>query len=336
MAAGEIRRDPILGHRTIIAQNRGDRPIHNPQASACDSPSIVDDPFLLGNEDETPAERFRVGEPDGDWDVRVVPNRYPALLEDAVDPAAAADPFQIYPAVGQHEVIVECPQFEQQLAALEVNQIARVLTAWQSRLITIAEEGRFDYALIFKNSGRDAGASLPHAHSQLIAMPKGPIPIHVVRAATQRRFHRERGAALQDYVMERECQHGRAVLQTETLVAFCPFASRFSHETWIVPAGSPVPFTQLDGSVVQCLAKVLQTVLRAILSEHPGAAYNLMLHATPFSQLEEPWFRWRLEICPRLARLAGFELATGMFLNTVPPEHAAASLRERIEQAAAD
>ena len=330
MSTAEIRRDPILGHRTIFAPHRGERPVVSVRES-CSTGSVADDPFLIGNEDETPAELFRIPDAGSDWRVRVVPNRYPALAENAAEPIAHDDPFQSFSAIGQHEVIVECPHFEEQLSALSVDQIAAVLTAWRSRLVAVHSKGYYDYALIFKNSGQNAGASLPHSHSQLIAMPKAPIAIQTVRAATWRRFHRERGVAVQDYVLERECQQDRTVTQTGSLAVFCPFASRFPCETWIVPAGRFAPFVELDDSAVRDLAELLRAVIRSVLTEHPNAAYNVMLHATPFSQMEEPWFRWRIEICPRVAKLAGFEIATGMYINTVLPKVAAAKLREHLE-----
>lgn len=323
----EIRRDPIRGHWTIIAPGRDSRPVLTQTVT---TDSTEDNPFQAGNESETPKERFAVRDDAGNWTVRVVPNRYPALHEDAPAQNAPQDPFVSIPARGQHEVIVECPHFEQQLAVLSESQITDVLIAWQSRLRTVAEQAEFDYALIFKNSGKAAGASIPHSHSQLTATVEAPVPVQA-ELKLAREFYEARGVALQDYVVERECQADRSIWQTDRLVAFCPYASRFGSETWIAPIGQSAAFNSLDTTALAEVAVLLKATLLAILEEHPNAAYNLHLHTGPFSSSTQPWFRWRLEICPRLAGLAGFELATGCYINTLAPEQEARKLRERLQ-----
>jgi UDPglucose--hexose-1-phosphate uridylyltransferase len=325
----EIRRDPIRGHWTIIAPGRGSRPVLTQTVT---TESAEDNPFQAGNESETPKERFAVRDESGNWTVRVVPNRYPALHENAPAPNPTdtqPDPFVSIPARGQHEVIVECPHFEQQLAVLTESQITDVLIAWQSRLRTVEEEATFDYGLIFKNSGKAAGASIPHSHSQLTATVDAPTPIQA-ELTLAREFYEARGVALQDYVVERECQADRSIWHTDRLVAFCPYASRFGSETWIAPVGQPTAFNSLDTNGLTDVAVLLKATLLAILEEHPNAAYNLHLHTAPFSCSAQPWFRWRLEICPRLAGLAGFELATGCYINTLAPGQEARKLRERL------
>lgn len=324
-AASQLRRDPIRGHWTIIAPERADRPIVATDAALSPDAS-ADDPFLVGNESETPAAVFSVPGDAHDWAVRVVPNRYPVVTDAASPSAATHELFESAPAGGRHEVIIECPEFETEFTALGSAQVARVLQAWQSRLAAVREAGRCDYAVIFKNNGARAGASLPHVHSQLLAMQRTPPQIEVELNATRDFFLRE-GKSLQDHVRELEFAADRGVLENSEIAAFCPFASRFSGETWLVPREAAA-FPDLTPGNLESLAESLLSVIGAILTEHPGAAYNVVLHATPFSVATEPWFRWRLEVCPRLATLAGFETATGCFINAVPPERAAAALRK--------
>ncbi len=220
---------------------------------------------------------------------------------------------------------MECPHFERELAALDASQIADVLTAWQTRLKAIRAAGRNGYVFIFKNSGFRAGASLPHSHSQLIAA--SIIPPTVQRELdVAKAFYQTTGEAILSRVLREERDANRVVVSERGITAFCPFASRFASEVWLAPTDS-VPFRNLGNDDLDGLASVLHRILNAILSEHPSAAYNILLHATPFTISEEAWFRWRIEICPRLAQFAGFELGTGWYINAVPPEAAAANLR---------
>jgi UDPglucose--hexose-1-phosphate uridylyltransferase len=359
-ARSEIRQDPIRGHMTIIAPNRG----HRPNAAirpteAVVEPNLADDPFLAGNEHLTTEELFSLRDENDDWSVRVIRNKYPALRhqrednlpvrcavpspERSSDPPASgrvfssnclsldADTFvagdHAVAGVGQHEVIVECPHFETELANLPCEQVAKVLQAWQSRLRSIRDEGRFDYVLIFKNSGRAAGTSLPHSHSQLIAT-ENHFPNIKGEHDRARRFYLEQKTSLLEHTVLAARGAGLVVCEEQGFVAFCPFASRFSNEVWV--AGGDEPFHVLNTDALGSVAKLLHSLLNAIQTLHPGAAYNVLLHASPFSVCDEPWFRWRMEICPRIAGLAGFELATGCYINSVPPEVAAANLRDAL------
>ncbi len=329
MTAPEFRRCPIRGHRTIIAPNRGDRPIVTglPEWKRETPAAELVDPFLAGNEDQTAAELLAVPG-DGAWSVRVIENLYPTLRPEAGSPPPEHNLFRSAPAVGHQEVIVECPQFETELANLPVSQICDVLSAWQQRLRAIQAEGRFDYAYIFKNSGARAGTSLPHSHSQLIAATEVPDAIQREHATARDYFHTT-GTTLQEAVIAAERKADRVVLAEPAFVAFCPFASRFAFETCIAPT-NPGFFTELAADSIHNLSTILHRILTAFLGKHPGAAYNLLLHTTPFSSGSQPWFCWRLEICPRLAQLAGFELGTGWFINSVRPIDAANQLRKSL------
>ncbi len=323
----EWRRDPLRGHWTIIAPRRAARPHLTAPVTAAEASGI--DPFLAGHEHLTPVEEFALPAQGGEWSTRVVPNKYPALTADASPTAeAAGELLQRRPATGQQEVIVECPHHETELARLSVDQTSDVVSTWQQRIQTTRQAGRFDYCLIFKNSGARAGASIPHAHSQLVAMSLVPDTV-TAELDRARRHAAETASVLQDSILQLERDGGRHVMDGRHVAAFCPFASRFSGETWIAPLDN-VPFTTLPQDRIRDIAETMHRVLNALLREHAGAAYNVVLLASPFSVCEEPWFRWRIEICPRLAEFAGFEIATGCYINSVPPERAAAALRRQI------
>lgn len=308
----------------LIAPCRAKRPRALSAGAADSQPPPTDNPFLVGREQETPPESFRLVETEADWDVRVVGNRYPAV--EPLTAVVRGDELRTAEGGrGLHEVIVECPDFETELASLSVPQITRVLAAWQQRLKTIESEGQWDYVSVFKNNGAAAGASLPHAHSQLIASSR-VMPAIETEVANARTWYAETGAPLLDALSAAEFTNGSGVCRTDTLTAFCPSASRFGYETWVTPL-TQIPFADLGRPALREIAALLKPLLQAIAHETGCTDYNLLLHATPFSVCREPWFRWRLEICPRPAGIAGYELATGCFINPVAPEAAARALR---------
>lgn len=333
MTAPEFRRCPIRGHFTIFAPGRGNRPLVTgwPQLKQSDTEGHAvgkqNDPFLAGNEDQTAVELLTIPG-DAAWSVRVVENLYPAFAADADASPQSHLLLHNQPARGHHEVIVECPQFEAELANLPPSQLAAVLSAWQQRLITIEKERCFDYAFIFKNSGARAGTSLPHTHSQLIATTLTPESIRREHA-TAREYFEQTGTPVLHEVIAAERAESRVVLDESGFVAFCPYASRFAYETIITPT-TDVSFLDLESAAITNLAGVLHGLLNAFIAEQPAAAYNLLLHATPFSAASKPWFRWRLEIAPRVAQLAGLELGTGWYVNSVMPADAASRLRQRL------
>lgn len=319
------RRDPVRGHWTIIAPDRATRPQTVVAQQQAVAQTHAEDPFLAGNEHLTPEELFAVRHGADEWSTRVVTNRYPAMKLDARgEPTDAL--FASRPGRGHHEVIVECPHFETELSRLSAEQVCDVLTAWQSRLQTIAEEGKFAYSMVFKNSGKAAGASLAHAHSQLIAMEFPPPDVE--REMRRRRTYLEKhGRPLMDDVIQAETTAHRLIDSSSNLAIFCPFASRFAGEMWIAPRCKS-NFLELADEARLELAGKLRATITALLSLETQAAYNILLCTPPYPEGGKPWARWRLEVCPRIAGLAGFELATGCYINTHPPELIANRLRE--------
>jgi UDPglucose--hexose-1-phosphate uridylyltransferase len=318
----EFRRDPLTGHTVLFSPGRAARPDQFAAARSGEPvANVADDPFAPGHEDQTPPELFAI-RPDGSapgtpgWTLRVVPNSYPAVAPSG-------------PATGRHEVIIETVDGARDLAELSPGQVALVVTAWRDRLRHCEADPALAWGLVFKNSGAAAGASIVHAHSQLLAL--GVIPENIQRLVNTERDHfTAHGACAMCATITNEQTAGlRIVRADDRFVLYCPWASRFPFEMRIAPVHHSARVTRMSDAECTSLGCLLHDALRRLRQVAPNAPYNLVVRTAPLRDpAGEDCSHWWIEILPRIGQLAGFELATGMFLNTVTPEDAANRLRE--------
>jgi UDPglucose--hexose-1-phosphate uridylyltransferase len=348
----ELRIDPLTGLRVIIAGERATRP--GAFASKISERAPIDpeqDPFLEGHEDRTPPEVWAVrpagGKPDTPgWIVRAVPNLYPALQPALADgeeqltdgreqlaggsQLAEADPlasgrgmpslFVARPAVGAHEVVVNTPKPLSSLAELGADGLAIAMDAWRTRMR--AHEGAA-YVHLIVNEGVEAGASLPHSHAQMYALPFVPALIARERERFTAYNERTQGRNLLGDVLQEEVRlRERIVAIDDEAVVICPFASRSPYELMLIPR-SPRPRFADDGPLGAALLHGALTRLEHALGGMPPL--NTWVRTAPSGAGQ---FCWHVDVLPRLAHLAGLEMGTGVFLNIVPPETAAATLRD--------
>jgi UDPglucose--hexose-1-phosphate uridylyltransferase len=327
----EVRIDPLSGHKTIVAGERSSRPGGEPR---CPAPAPIDvqrDPFAEGHEDRTPPELYAVrphgGGADGPgWSVRVVPNLYPALgaaLGAELPPSeldAQPDLFSASPAAGSHEVIVNAPESVLSLADLPPERLAGAMEAWRQRMCAHAD---CPYVQLIVNERREAGASLEHTHSQLYALDFVPAEVARERERCGAYATRTMGRGLLEDLVAEEVRRGeRVVAIDEEAVLIAPYASRFPFQLMLVPRVPRMRF-QDDGPLG---AALLHDGLSR-LARHFGSSppLNMWVRTAPRGAEH---FCWRIDVAPRLTHLAGLELSTGVNLNIVAPEHAAAVLRE--------
>lgn len=320
-----LRKDPIGDRWVIIATERSKRPsdyaetVRAPRASFC--------PFCKGNEDATGQAVLQIDGPDG-WAVRIVPNKFGAVHPEG-DVQVVGDALQTaMPGFGVHDVIIESPDHVVDFADLDEAQLERVLQAWASRLRTLRDDSRVVSAVVFKNHGAQAGASLEHAHSQLIALPI--VPKRLQEEITGARAYFERhGSRVYDDIVTRETETGeRLVYQNDEIVVIAPYASRFPFELWFLPRRGQPWYEHADLQTHRCLAEALRIVCRKLNRALDHPPYNLMLHSAPFADEDVSHFAWHLELIPTLTKVAGFEWGTGFYINPTPPEDAARHLRE--------
>jgi len=329
----ELRIDPLSGLRTIVAAERAGRP--GGELRAAERPPLdpAGDPFAEGHEDRTPPEVFALrpngGAPDGPgWTVRVVPNLYPAL-DASADGAAGDDPlaagrgepdlFAARPATGAHEVIVNAPDVVTSLAALEPAQVETAMDVWRERMRAHPDA---PYVHVIVNEGREAGASLPHTHAQLYALPFVPAGIARERERFTAYSDRTHGRnLLEDLLQEEVRRRERIVAIDREGVAICPFASRLPFQVQIAPRRPRARFDDDGALCAALLHDVLGRLGRALGAVPP---FNLWVRTAP---RDADHFCWRIDIVPRLIHLAGLELGTGLNMNIVSPERAAEVLR---------
>lgn len=326
----ELRKDPITGRWVIIAPER----LSRPQIVKADEelPLQAYDPFLEGHEEATPPEilayRHAGTHPNKPgWRVRVIPNKFPALAVEGQLRKRAAGMYDVMAGIGAHEVIVECPHRETNMSRLSVDNVREVLWVYRDRLVDLKRDSRLVHGLIFKNRGGQAGATVDHAHSQLIVSPVVPIAI-VEEMEGSELYYRYRGRCIYEDVIQQElADETRVVLESSEFVVICPYASRFPFETWIIPRHHTSHYENIQRQGVEQLGSALKEILQRLELALNDPAYNYVIHTAPFDMPEVAHYRWHLEIIPRLTRIAGFEWGSGFYINPVPPEQAAEALR---------
>ena len=324
----ELRIDPLTGLRVIVAGERGARP--GAFLDVAPRPPIdpETDPFAAGHEDRTPPEVYSLPE-DGAWQVRVVPNLYPALSENGGSEAAGdplgggrgqPDLFASTPATGAHEVVVNAPDPVTSLADLTPDQVEIAMSVWRERMR--AHSGAA-YVHVIVNEGKEAGASLPHTHAQLYALPFVPAAVARERERFTAYSDRTQGRnLLEDVVQEEVRRRERVVAIDDEAVAIAPFAARAPFHVLLAPRRPAARFAD-DGPLGGRLLHEVLNRLRATLGSLPPL--NMWVRTAPRDAAS---FCWRIEIMPRLAQLAGLEIGTGVHLNVLAPEDAARQLRD--------
>ncbi len=326
----DLRKDPLTGRWVIIATERAKRPrdFQNDSARLASSYS----PFSAGNESATPPEIRRYSDardPDGaEWTVRVIPNKFPALRVEGDLDGHAVGLYDTMQGVGAHEVIIETPRQNEQLEELPAWHVELVLRAWRDRIEDLKNDTRLKCAVVFKNHGSAAGASLEHAHSQLISMPL--VTDQLTRELEKSSaYYAMRGRSIfEDMIAQELGAQERVVYEDARVVAITPYASQHPFEVWIMPRASGAAFELSDQPTLAATAAALKSVLGKLAAALEQPSYNMMLYSAPFGAEHAPHYRWRLRVLPKLYRLAGFEHASGFTINPTPPEVAARHLRE--------
>lgn len=342
----QLRQDIFSGRWVIIAAERSKRPDDfRPPAEERKTTFAGFCPFCEGNEGKTPPEvysyRKNGSKPDHPgWLVRVVPNKFPALKRGG-PPILKEEGGGLFPwmnGVGVHEVVIETPEHEKEFLDLSLSHLQRIIDAYRLRVRSIESESQYKYVHVFKNKGKEAGASLAHPHSQIIATPIIPKRVSEELNITSE-LYRRWGECIFCRLVKEEIERGeRLIYKDEHFCAVTPFAPRFPFEMRVYPLRHTARFSETSTSESLALARALKTVLgrlREVLSDPP---YNFFIHQAPNPNSKEGlnpgWlqtFHWHMEIIPVLTRVAGFEWGTGFYINPVAPETAASFLRAAAE-----
>ncbi len=324
----ELRKDPVSGRWVIISVERGKRPtdfsvrIPPKKGGFC--------AFCEGNEHTTPPEITAVrphgSKPDSPgWTIRVVPNKFPALYVEGELKSVGEGIFDKMNGVGSHEIIIESPDHNLTLSTMPLKSVEGVLRVFHNRISELKKDSRFKYVLVFKNEGDDAGASLEHTHSQLIALPVVP---HLVEEEIEhaRHYHNYKERCIFcDIIHQEIISKKRVISENEDFISLAPFASRSPFETFILPKRHESNF--IPAGNFNLLAQILQLTLKQIDKVLKFPPYNMMIHTSPFKEEINEYYHWHIEIKPKLTKIAGFEWGSGFYINPTPPEEAAKFMR---------
>lgn len=346
----EIRINPIVPTESVlIATARNMRPQKEEVPAPRDTRIHVETcPFCLGNEDKTPPEITRFPA-EGEWKVRIVENLYPVLGDDRSQPGLTFGLQQAIEGYGRHEVIVDHSQHGIAIHEMNEAHLALLFSAYQSRMAELYKsDERLKYVLVFKNFGPAAGASMAHTHSQIIALPVVPQNVHDEVANSLQYFDKHHHCIFCSLIDEaltfeatiydrdsgqilRQINVGQYVVERgKHFIAIKPFASRYEWEVHILPLQHNSDFLTTTQEELDDLALVLKRTMARLEAVIGGAQYNYFLHSLPHGeeyQNSKNSYHWHLEICPRTSIPSGFELGSGLFVNTISPEQAAEQLR---------
>lgn len=330
----ELRQDLATKEWVIIATERAKRP-HELVKGRSEPPLLPEYepqcPFCPGNERNTPPEIFAVrdGTPPDEkgWKVRVIPNKFPALMPNGRPHRARHGIYLRMDGVGHHEVVIETPEHHKTLALLTQEQVEDVIQAYRVRYLALNADPANELVLIFRNQGERAGTSLVHPHSQIVATPIVPVPIRRCLYEAERHYDALGRCVFCD-IIEHELSVGeRIVVDNRYFLAFVPYAARVPFEVHILPKQHQAAFGELPDDQISDFAMTLRTVLRRLYFGLKNPDYNFAINTAPHYSQGEPHFHWHLRILPRLTTPAGFEIGSGMYINVALPEENADFLR---------
>jgi UDPglucose--hexose-1-phosphate uridylyltransferase len=341
MTNNEVRKDYLLNRWVVIAKERKKRPTDFTKKTTEIKEGVC--PLCPDNEHMTPPavlvylpsngkikkNRDQNGNRYKNWLVRVIPNLYPAFTPPNKKTRKIKETAFLKRANGHHEVFVESPHHGEHLGVARVSQIVHVINAYIDRLTTLYTKPYVKYVAIFRNHGREAGASLSHAHTQLIATPFTPTILKEELKASRTYWTKNYECPF-CRILKREKESQRFIWENTSFLVFAPWASVNPLEFWVLPKRHQSNLLNLHQKEVKDLAETIRVCLGGLKSLLNDPPYNFGFHTIPAKDVEE-CYHWHLEVYPRLATWAGFEKSTGMFINVISPEDAATELRNSVQ-----
>lgn len=326
----EIRHNLLTGEWSVIAPERAKRPGDLAKAKSQPDIPVYQEtcPFCRGNEHLTSEERFRLRSDDGSWLIRSVPNKF-SVLSPVGEVAPRNEPLgETVSGVGLHEVVIETPFHNRPLALFPPGHAEKLVWTYRERFRAFYADPRIRHVILFKNHGEESGASLQHPHSQVVGLPIVPGQV-LERADAALQYQLENGDCLVCRMIAEEKRVGvRMVAENDIFTAFIPFAALSPFHVWIFPKAHSACFATLEDEQIRPLTQILQTILGKIYTSLNNPAFNFVVRSLAVKDAKAGYFHWYISIIPRVGKAAGFELGTGMYVNSSLPETSAAFLRE--------
>ena len=316
----ELRKDPVTGTWVILSPERKIRPqFYLEEEENC--------PFCEGNEPMTPPEIYAIRDKHTEanqpgWQLRVIPNKYPALRVEGNLDKQGEGFYDKMNGIGAHEVVIETPSHSMGMDELENEQVSNIFLTFKRRILDLKRDIRFKYIQVFKNHGRLGGATIPHPHSQIVALPVVPARVNERLTHAETHFKGKERCIFCDIIHYEQEYRKRVLLENSDYIVMSPFAPKLPFELVLFPRSHAASFEETGDSMIQSLAVVLRDTIGRINKSLKRPAYNLMLHNASFDRDCKDYFHWHLEIVPIITGTGGFELGTHSYINPTPPEEA--------------
>ena len=332
--ASELRFDLVSKHWVVIATGRARRPeTFAKEKSPAKEKNEADKkncPFCNIETQLPPVLVYPkgadIGKKDDSWSLAVIPNKFPAFVQGDSLRERAEGPYSLMDGIGFHEVVVTKDHYSQ-IAEFPVPKIKEVIDAYQERYLELMNENLVNYVSIFHNHGLEAGASIAHPHSQIIAMPVMDPDIRQSLDGS-RLFFEMQGKCVHCAKLEWDREDGRRIVfENEKFIAVCPFASRVAFEIRIYPKAHNAYFERIKDNDKDQLAEAFKVALNKISKGLNNPPYNFFLHTGPCDGKNYDHYHWHFDIMPKTSTWAGFELGAGIEISTIEPEKAAEYLR---------
>jgi len=326
----EIRQNLATKEWVVIATERAKRPedfVSKKKTLTENKSARVDTcPFCPGNESQTPPEVFRISDEKG-WLIRVTPNKYSALNQSGERIRCFNGINRLMTGVGFHEVVIESPLHNTTTALLPIQQVELIFKTYKSRILELYKDERIELIIPFKNHGESAGTSLEHPHSQIIALPLIPHPVRT-RIEEAVRYFDDNGECVHCKMIQDEiCCNQRLIFNSKYFVSFIPYAAFSPFHIWIYPKKHNSSYSSITDEEIQDLAIVMKTTLLKLYKGLGDPDYNYVIRTAPKDEGNNEALHWYVSLIPRITKSAGFELGSGMYINTSLPEKSAEFLR---------
>ena len=324
----EVRLNPITREWVIIAKEKGKKPEDFIIVKENRKPPefLKTCPFCPGNETVTPKETFKICDEKG-WKIRVVPNKFAMLSNEGERARSHTGLHKNVNGVGTHEVIIETPIHNLTTATMPLEQLKEVIQVYKDRFLEIYRDQRVDHVILFKNSGAASGTTIEHPHSQVVGIPV--MPLHIRRRIENAmRFFDDTGECLMCRMIKDELNEGtRIVMDTKHFTAFVPYAALSPFHTWIFPKKHSGFFADMQSDEIWDIASNLKSIMARLYHGLNNPDFNYVVMSGNPSDVNSGFIHWYLSIVPRVAMASGFELGSGMYINSLIPEKAAEYLR---------
>jgi UDPglucose--hexose-1-phosphate uridylyltransferase len=329
----ELRKDPVVDRWVIISEDETRTPSLDRKTEQIGEDGLC--PFCPGNEHLCPPEilanrRFDSSPNDGQWNLRVLPNRSPLFVVEEEYKRMGEGLYDKITGVGANEVIIETRQHGIRQGKMAASELENLFWAYRDRIIDLGKDSRMRYVLIYKNCGPNAGATLVHAYSLLTAFPIVPRSILDEIDGAKKHFLYKERCIYCDVIRQEVQLETRVIRESDNFLAIEPFASRVPFETWVLPKRHAPRFENIEPMEISDLSELFRDILSRLDAGLNYPDYNYYIHTAPFGNDCDPFFHWHIEILPRLAPPTGLELGSEIYLNFTSPEEAAQFLRSLI------